>query len=119
LKILNYIFVEPRVVGKYGRKDIGGCWKHPKILLLSQQVPPKRTSWMLKILIFLKVKIKSYILELMQVEILISLLIYMIMNYQCLVITFEIIYSTLNILIFWPYVNLWSLVVWSNAKPKL
>jgi len=27
LKKLNYIFVEPRVVGKtlYGRKDIGGC----------------------------------------------------------------------------------------------
>ncbi len=27
LKILNYIFVEPRVVGKilYCRKDIGGC----------------------------------------------------------------------------------------------
>jgi NifB/MoaA-like Fe-S oxidoreductase len=27
LKILNYIFVEPRVVGKtlYGRKDIRGC----------------------------------------------------------------------------------------------
>jgi len=28
--ILYYIFFEPMVVGKHGRKDIGGCWKGPK-----------------------------------------------------------------------------------------
>jgi hypothetical protein len=27
-------FFKPRVVGKCGRKDIGGCWKGPKNLLL-------------------------------------------------------------------------------------
>jgi hypothetical protein len=28
--ILYYIFFEPMVVGKDGRKDIGRCWKGPK-----------------------------------------------------------------------------------------
>jgi hypothetical protein len=31
--ILYFIYIfEPRVIGKHGRKDIGGCWKGPKIL---------------------------------------------------------------------------------------
>jgi hypothetical protein len=40
---------EPRVSGKHGRKDIGGCWKSPKKKFLMQRRCPKMTSWMLKI----------------------------------------------------------------------
>jgi hypothetical protein len=36
LKIL-YIFFEPRVIGRHGRTDIGGCWKGPKKLLQSNK----------------------------------------------------------------------------------
>jgi len=32
---------EPRVSGKHGRKDIGGCWKSPKENLLMQRKCPK------------------------------------------------------------------------------
>jgi hypothetical protein len=37
-------------VGKHYKKDIGGYWKGPKKLFLKQGVP-KRTSWVLKMLI--------------------------------------------------------------------
>jgi hypothetical protein len=104
LKKFNYIFVEPRVVGKtlYGMKDVGECWKWSKKLLFNQQGPPKRTSWVLKILLFLDVKIiywtrfnaSGYFWFHGQ-----SIISWWFMHYQCLVITFEIIYSTLNVIL--------------------
>lgn len=45
-------FINPRVVGKHGRKDIRGCWKGPDFIFLMQQGAPKRTSLMIEILIF-------------------------------------------------------------------
>jgi hypothetical protein len=43
---------EPRVSGKHGRKDIGGCWKSPQKKSFDTTKVPKMTSWMFKILMF-------------------------------------------------------------------
>jgi hypothetical protein len=37
----DIVVFEPRVSGKHGRKDIGGCWKSPKKNLLIQRKCPK------------------------------------------------------------------------------
>jgi hypothetical protein len=39
-----YIYFKSRVVGKRGRKDIGGCWKGPKKLLSRNEGLPKTIS---------------------------------------------------------------------------
>jgi len=39
-----YIYFKSRVVGKCGRKNIGGCWKGPKKLLSRNQGLPKTIS---------------------------------------------------------------------------
>jgi hypothetical protein len=36
VKNILYIFLEPSVIGKYGEKDVAGCQKGPKKLLLKQ-----------------------------------------------------------------------------------
>jgi hypothetical protein len=40
-----------KVIGKHGKKDIGGCWKGPKKSFAATKVQ-KMKSWMLKILLF-------------------------------------------------------------------
>jgi hypothetical protein len=42
LRSIIFIFFEPRVVGKHGRKDIGGHWKGPKEFIFRQQSCPKK-----------------------------------------------------------------------------
>ncbi len=66
-------------------------------------------------------KIESHVLKLMEVE-MISWAIYMIMDYQFFVTNYLLnisFKSIFNILIFWPWINWSSLVLWNTAKPQV
>jgi hypothetical protein len=51
--ILYFIYIfELNVIGKDGRKDVRGHWKGPKKITFEAMRVAKKTSWMLKMLMF-------------------------------------------------------------------